>query len=298
MDDLHPVRITTRNQRTLAKPASIEGFGYWSGEDVRLEFRPAEPGTGIVFVRGDLPGAPRIPAHIYHRVETPRRSSLRLGEAGVDMIEHVMGALAGLRIDNCEVWTDAAEMPGCDGSSLPFVAALDAAGIEEQPRPRPARVVRQVLRLGDEESWVEARPALDGQCILQYQLDYGPQTPIGRQEFQISLEPDTFRRELAPCRTFMLKSEAEWLLARGLGLRTTCRDLLVFDEQGPIDNLLRFPDECVRHKLLDMVGDLALTGCDLVGCFTAHRSGHRLNAELVRLLMSDTEVIGQWRRCA
>jgi UDP-3-O-[3-hydroxymyristoyl] N-acetylglucosamine deacetylase len=189
-------------------------------------------------------------------------------------------------------------MPGCDGSALPFVAALQSAGIVAQKAPRPRRIVRQVIRLGDEESWIEARPADSALPVLRYQLDYGLQGPIGRQAFEIALGPQSFCAELAPCRTFVLKAEADQLQAQGLGRRATYRDLLVFGEDGPLDNRLRFPDECVRHKLVDMVGDLALAGCDLVGRFTACRSGHRLNAGLVALLMAQTELSRRRRRSA
>lgn len=293
--------ITTPHQCTIAKATAVEGFGYWSGQDVRVEFRPAQPHTGIVFVRCDLPGRPRIPACPAHRLEIPRRTSLRCGEASVEMIEHVMAALGGLGIDNCELWVDQAEMPGCDGSSLPFVRALDGAGRVEQDAVRRRRVVRKFLRLSDGESWFEARPTHNHTVVLRYHLDYGLNNPIGRQTFELTLTPDTFRTELAPCRTFMLKAEADWLLAQGLGCRATYRDLLVFDERGPIDNELRFPDECVRHKLLDMVGDLTLVGCPVFGRFSAYRSGHRLNAEVVQALTEQTEEIGKrdpGRQCA
>jgi len=288
----------TRNQSTIAAPAVVHGFGYWDGADVSVEFRPAQIDTGIVFVRRDLDGHPRIPASVCHRVEQPRRTSLRAGGAGVDMVEHVVAALAGLNVDNCEVWVDQREMPGCDGSCEPFVRALDTAGIVDQGAPKPQRIVRECVRLGGAESWFEARPPLSGKTVLEYRLDYGPKSPIGRQSFELSLTPDSFRSELASSRTFMLRSEAEWLVAQGLGRRATYQDLLVFGDDGPIDNQLRFHDECVRHKLLDMVGDLALAGCELVGRFRAYRSGHRLNAEMVRVLMAENDVACPWRRCA
>ena len=139
----------TRKQQTIAAPVTIGGVGYWSGEDVRVEFRPAPVDTGIAFVRADLPGSPRIPATVYHRVEMPRRTTLRCGEASVEMVEHVMAALAGLQIDNCEVWVDRPEMPGCDGSCLPFVEALRAAGIIPQDAVRRQHVIARTIRLGD-----------------------------------------------------------------------------------------------------------------------------------------------------
>jgi UDP-3-O-acyl N-acetylglucosamine deacetylase len=288
----------TRNQRTIAQTATVAGTGYWRGRDVRVEFRPAAVDTGLVFVRRDLPGCPRIAATIANRWESPLRTVLRSGGAGVDMIEHIMATLAGLQIDNCELWVDQAEMPGCDGSSLPFVEALDAAGIVEQEAARAQTVVCRKIRLGDEQSWIEARPCCSGKTILQYELDYGEGSPIGRQSLELALSPECFREDLAPSRTFLLEQEAAALQAQGLGQRTTCRDLLVFGSDGPIQNELRFADECVRHKLLDMVGDLALAGRDLIGRFTAYRSGHRLNAEMVRAVLCEEEAQAGLKRCA
>ena len=158
MDDGFQLMFTARKQRTLAQTAVVEGFGYWSGRDVRLEFRPAEAGEGIVFVRSDLAGCPRIPADTAHRVEVPRRTTLQCGEARVDMVEHVMAALKGLQIDNCEVWADEAEMPGCDGSSQPFVRALAEAGIAGQKADRPRRIIGPSIPLGDQKSWGQGRP--------------------------------------------------------------------------------------------------------------------------------------------
>ena len=270
---------------------------------MRVELRPAEPDTGIVFVRRDLEGFPRIPAAVANRTETPLRTTLRTGGegsdgVGVDMVEHIMAGLAGLQVDNCELWVDQPEMPGCDGSSLPVVEALDAAGIVEQDAVRPQKIVRRVIRLGDQRSWIEARPCCSGKAIFQYELDYGSGNPIGHQTFEIALSPQAFRKELAPSRTFLLEREAAELQDRGLGLRATFRDLLVFGPDGPLDNRLRFADECVRHKLLDMVGDLALAGCDLVGRFLAYRSGHRLNAELVRAILAQGKCQEGLQRCA
>lgn len=290
--------VTTRNQRTISTPAAIEGIGYWSGQDVRVEFRPAAAGSGIAFVRRDLPGCPRIPALIENRVETPRRTTLRFGKASVEMVEHIMAALAGLEIDNCELWVDQPEMPGCDGSCLPFVEILQAGGVVEQDAPRPQLVIDRVIRLGDQESWIEAQPCSSGKRIISYELDYGSGGPIGRQSLEISLSPRYFQVNLAPSRTFVLESEAAEIKARGLGQRATFRDLLVFGPTGPIDNQLRFPDECVRHKMVDMVGDLALAGCDLMGRFVAYRSGHRLNGELVRAIVTGIENENQLKHCA
>ena len=133
---------------------------------------------------------------------------------------------------------------------------------------------------------------------LKFRLDYGSGNAIGRQTLQLTITPESFRRELAPCRTFVLEEEAQWLVARGLGTRATYQNLLVFDKDGPMENELRYRDECVRHKALDLVGDLALAGCDLAGHVIAHRSGHRLNAELVRALLSEEKITEVRRRSA
>lgn len=265
---------------------------------MRLEFHPAPANSGIYFLRTDLERPARISVHPSARVEMPRRTTLARDGASVEMIEHVLAALYGLAIDNCEVRVDRAEMPGCDGSSLPFVEALQSAGVVTQRATRTQLVVTKLTRVGDDEAWVEARPATTAGMLINYHLDYGNHSSIGRQTIQMEVSPESFARELAPARTFVLREEAEWMRARGLGTRVTCRDLLVFDEHGPVDNQLRFPDECVRHKALDLVGDLALAGCQLVGDFSAHRSGHRLNAELVKVLLTEAQLVQGHRRSA
>jgi UDP-3-O-acyl N-acetylglucosamine deacetylase len=282
---------TPRNQRTIAQTAVVEGIGYWSGRDVRVEFRPAEADTGVVFVRGDLAEPAYIPARVEHRIESPRRTTLSCGGASVEMVEHILAALAGLQIDNCQVWVDQPEMPGVDGSSGPFVAALLEAGTVVQTSPRSRLVIRETTRLGDEESWIEANPTTKAGLSVRFRIDYGRDNAIGRQTYQLDITPETFLAELAPCRTFLLKHEADSLVALGLGQRATHKDLLVFGEEGPIDNELRFEDECVRHKMLDLVGDLALAGCDVIGTITAHCSGHRLNALLTAALLTENEVM-------
>jgi UDP-3-O-acyl N-acetylglucosamine deacetylase len=285
-----------RQQRTISKPVSVAGFGYWSGRDVRVEFHPAPEHTGIVFVRSDLARRVRIPAAVAQRVEVPRRTTLRANGATVEMVEHVLAALTGLQIDNCEVWVDQPELPGCDGSSLAFVQCLDRADIVSQNALRDQIVVREVVRVGTDDSWIEARPHA-GQS-LRYRLDYGLGNGIGRQTYELELTPDSFRTQLAASRTFMLEAEALWLLSQGLGARATIKDLLVFGDHGPIDNELRFADECVRHKMLDLVGDLALTGCDVVGHISAHRSGHRLNSDMARAILHEGQRMEYRRRTA
>ena len=275
-----------RWQQTIAKPTRVSSRGYWSGVPITAEFRPAPVNSGIHFVRADLPGKPRVAASVHHRTEVPRRTVLVEGAARVDMVEHILAALAGLQIDNCEVWVNAEEMPACDGSSAAFVAALLGVGLVRQTTPAQFLAVCDYIRVGDEHAWVEARPSASNSFELHYELDYGPDTSIGRQEFALKLAPYAFRSELASARTFVLESEAVAIKAQKLGEHIGFQDLLVFGPSGPIDNQVRFENECVRHKMLDMVGDLALAGCRLIGEFRAYRSGHRLNAELVREVLA------------
>jgi UDP-3-O-acyl N-acetylglucosamine deacetylase len=254
-----------------------------------VEFWPADEDAGITFVRHDIGPGARIAARASLRIDMPRRTTLELGGVRVEMVEHVLAALAGLQVDNCEVWVDAQEMPGCDGSAAAFVDAIDAAGIVEQRQPVRQIVVGRAVRVGGDQSWIEAQPARTAGLSISFELDYGEGNAIGRQIYALDLTPDAFRREIAPCRTFIPHEAAQGMLAQGLGQRVTPRDLLIFGPHGPIDNKLRFPDECVRHKLLDVVGDLALTGCEVIGHVVAYRSGHQLHAELARQLLEQAE---------
>ena len=274
-----------RPQGTLHGRTTVRGYGFWSGDDIEVEFRPAAADTGIVFVRGDLAGEPRIPAMVDLRIDQPRRTNLVNGTATVEMVEHVMAALAGLHVDNCEVWVSGAEMPGGDGSSLAFAHAIQDAGVHWLPAMKPRLKVDRVIRVGDDETWVEARPANQGMTV-EYHLDYGSECSLHPQSACQLVTPESFLETLAPARTFVLAHEADHLRSLGLGLRVTPRDLLVYGPDGPIDNHVRFPNECARHKALDMVGDLSLAGIDLVGHFIAHRSGHQLNAALAAQLQT------------
>jgi UDP-3-O-[3-hydroxymyristoyl] N-acetylglucosamine deacetylase len=301
LDATPPGKSVMRNQRTLKSVQTVAGFGYWSGKDVEIEFHPAPANHGVVFVRTDLSGHKRIPAVVENRIDIPRRTVLSAGGAAVEMVEHVLAALAGMQVDNCDVRVNAAELPGCDGSSLPFVEAIERAGTEEQSAPKATLRIREVTRVGDDETWVEISPHRGKQksgLSIRYKLDYGPNTPIGKQTIELNVTPANFKKELASARTFLLDTEAEWLRGQGLGSRCNNSDLLIFGPEGVIENTLRFEDECVRHKALDLVGDLALAGYDLQGSVFAFRSGHRLNAELVRHALVEGELVCGTRRVA
>jgi UDP-3-O-acyl N-acetylglucosamine deacetylase len=280
-----------RRQRTLARPAFVAGFGYFSGRDVRVEFWPAAEHAGITFVRHDIGPAARIPAQAALRIDQPRRTTLELGGIRVEMVEHVLGI-------------NAPEMPGCDGSSKAYVDAIDEARVVEQRSSVRQIVVEQTVRVGASDAWIEAQPARSAGLSVTFELDYGPDTAIGRQSYAVDVTPDAFRQEIAACRTFIPQEAANSILSQGIGQRVTTRDLLIFGPHGPIDNKLRFPEECARHKLLDVVGDLALTGCEIIGHVVAYRSGHHLHAELAKRLLEQAEApserfeVVQQRRCA
>ena len=280
-----------RNQNTIAKSVSLTGFGFWTGNDVTLQFKPAPPNSGIVFVRGDQFGQPRIPAVVQNREEKPRQTSLVYRNARVDMVEHVLAALHGLRIDNCEIWVDRAEMPGFDGSSQMFVAALNDAGVVAQPAKRPVRVVTRAFRVGNNHAYMIVTTNRRGACEFQYTLIPEKNYPLSLQQCRFEFSPENFRDELALTRTFIAKHEADALLEQGLCQRVTPQNVLVLTKSGPLENSFRYENECARHKTLDMVGDFALLGFDLVGTIESVRGGHALNAECVRQLLDRTMLL-------
>jgi UDP-3-O-acyl N-acetylglucosamine deacetylase len=273
-----------RDQRTLARSSQARGVGFLTGADVTISFHPAPPGHGVAFQRTDLPGTRPVPATIEHAVPRERRTAIAHDGVTVEMTEHVLAALVGLRIDNCLVQIDAPEPPGCDGSARAFVEALLEAGSIGQGVPRPAFAVSQPARLVEPQTGMAilAEPVEGERLVIEYELDYGPASPIPPQTLAVEITPESFVAELAFARTFILETEVAALQAQGYGRRTTARDLIVYGPRGVIDNELRAPDECVRHKILDCLGDFGLIGCDLFGRFRAVRSGHRLNREIVR----------------
>lgn len=276
--------MTHRLQRTIAAAVDVTGVGFLTGADIHLRFTPAPVGHGIAFLRTDRLYAPPVPALVEYTVPRQRRTAIQRCGVTIEMVEHVMAALAGLQIDNCLVELDGPEPPGCDGSSLLFAERLLDAGIVEQDQARPfLEISRPVTVRGDDSvQSLVGTPHADDALTLAYSLDYGPASPIVAQRAQVRITPESFLKELAWARTFVLEQEAHALRAQGYGKRTTAKDLLIFGANGVIDNELRAADECARHKILDCLGDLALAGCDLRGTVEASRSGHSLNAEFVR----------------
>ncbi len=277
-------RLRYRYQRTLAGPAEVRGIGFLTGAAVRLRFLPAPPNAGVIFVRTDLRPRAYVPALVGQVTGTSRRTTLGRPPAQIGLVEHVLAALAGLRIDNCQVELNAPEPPGLDGSARAFVDALLTAGTTLQSARRPVYAVDETTVLAAGGASLALHPPTDDNLVVSYFLDYGLRSPIGRQVHTAVITPGLFAEAIAPSRTFILESEAEELRRQGLGSRTTAADLLVFGPRGPISNRLRFANEPARHKVLDVVGDLSLLGVDLCGHVTAYRSGHPLNVALVRTL--------------
>ncbi len=273
-----------RLQQTLAMVTHVGGRGYWSGLPVTVSFEPAAVNTGIVFQRDDLPGKPSLVAKAEHRIETSLRTLLDSGECSVEMVEHVMAALYAMEIDNCIVHCNARELPGLDGSAMAYALAIERAGAVPQTETCRMVCIDEPYRIGDDRQWIMALPAVEPGLQCEYRLDYGPNSTISSSTFRAVMSPKVFIDEIAAARTFVTETEAERLQARGLARHVSHRDLLVFGEEGPIDNVLRFEDECARHKLLDLVGDLALCGVTLQGKIVAYRSGHNLNGEMAQWL--------------
>jgi UDP-3-O-[3-hydroxymyristoyl] N-acetylglucosamine deacetylase len=274
-----------RSQRTLCRPAKVSGPGYWSGRECVVELLPAPANAGVVFVRGDVGVGVRIPAAVEHRVEAMNRTTLAVAGVQVQLVEHCLSALAGLGVDACVVRVSAEELPGLDGSARAFVEAIDAAGLEDLAAPVDPLVVAGAVRVEEGEAWIEASAPRSAGLTVEYELDYGP-GPIGRQSLAVRVDPEVYRQGLAAARTFISAAEATRLRASGLGLAVTPQDLVVFGADGPIGNTLRWSDECVRHKVLDLVGDLALVGRPLHAHVRCSRSGHRLNAALAARLVA------------
>ncbi len=276
-------------QQTIDNEVEVSGRGLFTGHPVTMRFKPAPPGSGITFIRADQADPVRIPARLSNLTKRARRSSLKNGTVSIETVEHCLAAVRGMSIDNLEIELDNIEVPAADGSSLTFVEALDRAGLCEQTAEREYFSIKQPVRVSEGNAEVVAWPGAPDRLELIYELDYGNDSPIGQQIYRATLEPDTFVSDIAPARTFVTEREAQQLRAAGLGQHLTYDDILVIGADGPIENKFRYPDECVRHKMLDLIGDLMLMGAFVCGRIYARRSGHHLNHELVRLLLEQHE---------
>jgi len=263
-------------QRTLRSSAVMRGRGLHTGEECRIEIMPAEPDSGLVFVSG----GEEIEAVVANVRDTNRGTTLGRGEIEIHTVEHLLAALAGMEVDNAVVGIKGPEIPVADGSALPFVEMIESAGIVEQDAD-----VRPIVL--DTPAWVS-----DGaKCLLavpseRYRISafISFQHPmIGEQALGVTLSPESFKREIAPARTFCTSDEIEAILAQGLGRGATEDNVVVVKDDG-YSVPPRFPDEFVRHKILDLIGDLALAGRRLRADVTGIRTSHALNVALARVV--------------
>jgi UDP-3-O-acyl N-acetylglucosamine deacetylase len=269
--------------RSICRETFRIGIGLHTGAEVRVALRPRDV-AGIVFVREDLPGRPHVRACAANLVFERRRTALREGGAEVHTSEHLLAALFALGIDALEIGLNGPEVPGLDGSALVWLEAIDAAGVELRPWERARIVLAQAVAESAGTSAIAAVPCRAG-LVVNYVLDHdNPVVPEQTLEYRLSAE--SFAREIAPARTFVLEEEVKALLAAGLGKGATVKNTLVVTSDGVKENRLRFPDEFVRHKVLDLLGDLSLVEGDLWARVVAARSGHGLNAALVARIVA------------
>jgi len=272
-----------KNQTTLRTPVSIEGIGLHTGHAVRATFRPAPEDHGIVFRREDRPDV-ALPALSGSALGFDHATTLGAHGVQIGTVEHALSAAYGLGIDNLDVEIRGDELPILDGSAMPFVRLFQAAGIERLHRPQRTIAIahRKEIRRGDKS--ITVRPGRG--LTITYEIEF-PHRSIGHQSLTIAIAPDTYAARIAPARTFGFMHEIHYLRERGLARGGTLQNAIVLDGDNILSGPLRFEDEFVRHKILDLVGDLALLGRPVEGKIHARKAGHALHAELVRELAED-----------
>jgi len=280
-------------QTTLRRAVTLEGRGAHSDRVARLTLSPADAGTGVLFQRADADASPV--AALWSRVTaTQLRTLIGEGEGSVATIEHLMAAFAGLQIDNVIVDVDGPEAPAMDGSARAFVAAIREAGVRRLAAPRRSLKILKSVRVSDGAAFAELGPSAEPGLRLDVAIDFSHGL-IGRQRLALTLSRDAFIRELAGARSFGFLSDAERLWREGLALGASLENCVILDEREALNpEGLRFDDEFVRHKALDVVGDLALVGAPIEGAFRSYRGGHKLNHALVEKLMT-TPAAFEWR---
>ncbi|HEX7939298.1 MAG TPA: UDP-3-O-acyl-N-acetylglucosamine deacetylase, partial [Gemmatimonadaceae bacterium] len=269
------------SRNTITAPASIEGVGLHLGVDCRLTFVPAPSGSGIVFKRTDLAGSPVIRAHVDTAVLTERQTQLGTDPVSVHTVEHVLAAVGALEIDDLIVEISGPEPPIADGSAKPFLDVLLTAGVKKQPGAVHYLDLKEPVRFKDGDSEYEAFPSAE--LELDVLIEF-PHKMIGLQHGTYRISPERFASDLAPARTFGFVAEVEALRSRGLIRGASTKNAVVLDDAGVVDTTLRWPDEFVRHKAMDCVGDLTLAGGRVRAKIVARRPSHRGTVQLVRAI--------------
>ncbi|MDO8605945.1 MAG: UDP-3-O-acyl-N-acetylglucosamine deacetylase [Phaeospirillum sp.] len=277
------------HSRTLKTSIGCTGIGLHSGAKVTMVLHPAEVGTGIRFRRVDINGGGAIVPAIWSAVHDTRMNSCLRNDDGVVVgtVEHLMAALAGMQIDNCLIEINGPEVPVMDGSSAPFLFLIECAGVVEQSAPRQAIKILKPISVQDGDRIASLTPAPG--FSVRFEIDFAS-SAISRQEVFVNLSRGAFKSEISRARTFGFEQEVAFLRANGLARGGSLDNAVVIDSTGSCvlnDDGLRYPDEFVRHKVLDAVGDLYLAGAPLIGHFHGIRCGHALNNQLLRALFAD-----------
>jgi UDP-3-O-[3-hydroxymyristoyl] N-acetylglucosamine deacetylase len=278
-------------QKTIARPLTVSGIGLHGGQPVTMTIYPAAANQGLKFIRTDLPGRPQVRAHFSQVVDTTRATTLGEGPVSLATVEHLLAAFVGLGIDNAVIEVDGPEVPIMDGSAAPFVELLLEAGSSLLTWPRAYLMVHRPVELSNGDGWMRVAP---GQLRISYDIDF-PHPLIRRQRYSVALEADNFRREIAPARTFGFLKEVQYLQSRGLARGGSLENALVLDDTGVLNpGGLRFPEEFVRHKILDVLGDLALLGLPLLGRLEVSRGSHDLHQKFVQHLIRQEDAWRMW----
>lgn len=276
-------------QRTLKQAVSATGVGLHNGEKVVMTLKPAAIDTGIVFKRTDLPGTPEIQATPEAVHDTRLCSALEQNGARVSTVEHLMSALAGLGVDNVIVEVSASEIPIMDGSSGPFVYLLQSAGVQEQAAPKKFIRIKKTVEVKEADKWVKFEPYHGFK--MDFTIDFAhPVFENSGKTVSIDFSDNAYIDEISRARTFGFMHEVEYLRANGLARGGSLDNAIVLDEYRVLNaEGLRYQDEFAKHKALDAIGDLYMLGHPILGAFTAYKSGHALNNQLLRALLADTE---------
>ncbi|WP_418466179.1 UDP-3-O-acyl-N-acetylglucosamine deacetylase [Dialister hominis] len=270
-----------RNQHTIGKDVTYKGLGLHSGMPVTMTMHPAAPGTGIIFKRSDLPGGPEVPAQSRYITNTLRATTLEKGEAKVFTVEHVLSALYALQIDNCVIEMNSPEPPVGDGSAKTFCDMVEEAGVETQDEMIPILTLDTSAAVYEDNKFITALP-YDGLRITFTSIN--PHPLLGTQMRDVVIDHDSYMKEIAPARTIGFTWELEAMRKMGLGKGGTLENAVVYSETECLSQL-RFPDELVRHKILDILGDISLVG-PLHAHIIAVLGSHKLNAELSEKLQA------------
>ncbi len=271
-------------RKTINTDVSITGIGLHSGIYTTVELHPVPAGSGITFVRADLGGL-RIPALQASTTALDHATTVGKDDVQVGTVEHLLAAIMACGITDVDIRIDGPEVPIIDGSALPFMHLIDAAGVRELGVEIPVLRLREPVEIRDGEKSIRIVPS--SRLVIKYRIDFDHPV-IGRQSMQFDFGHDNFLRKIAPARTFGFMRDVEKLRAAGLARGGSVENAIVLDDRGVMNGPLRFKDEFVRHKILDLIGDLALVGAPIAGEITAHRAGHAMHSAFVAKLLRAT----------